>query len=107
MDATNAAMWTTATGPGWPKGEPAYLISPKALRALCDMALRSPDLDAVIEATIREIDDLTTKQINATNAMLKAEARAREKDTRRFQYLQNIPKTEAQAFFWNFDSRRQ
>jgi len=69
--------------------------------------LSYPDLDAVIEATIREIDDLTTKQINATNAMLKAEARAREKDTRRFQYLQNIPKTEAQAFFWNFDSRRQ
>jgi len=46
-------------------------------------------LERALDAAEQEIDDLTTKQINATNAMLKAEARAREaeKDAERYLLL--------------------
>jgi len=45
----------------------------------------------------------------ATHDLAAANERLREaeKDAQRFQYLQNLPKADAQAFFWNFDSRKQ
>ena len=29
------------------------------------------------------------------------------KDAARFRYLQNLPRAQAQAYFWNYESRRQ
>ena len=51
-----------------------------------------------------------TSTLNQADTVLEAaERRAEElrEDAECFVFLQNLPKAEAQAFFWNFDSRRQ
>ena len=50
---------------------------------------------------------LLQDSIRAQFAAAQARIKELEKDAARFQYLQNIPVKDAQAFFWNYASRKQ
>ena len=58
-----------------------------------------------IELAREMFDDYSALQSELS--ALRAKLAASEKDAKRFNGLQNMPPIEAQAFFWNFQSRKQ
>lgn len=71
-----------------------------AIRDVCELEPADPDSENTVSASVADLRVILERFHALAVAAYKA-------DAERFKYLQNLPVKDAQAFFWNYTSRKQ